>query len=413
MASKILKANGHGVLRSIIETARQENGYSLGDLTVLSIQVDPYRIDTAAGHRDGAWVAQQLNRLVGRTKKIHWRGLHYVIVAKGNIRKPNGEVFHNTDDDWEWLSSVAGKAARWLGYVPFERISDNRNAEPVIFRKARVAPEAYVSIGLDVSIPDADDLEPVAFAEGFEPRQAYQFVIFGEKASLGNIIEPVARAKQADAYVNTGEISDTRLYEIARDAAKDGRPLVVFTLTDCDPSGYQMSVSIARKLQALRDLFFPQLQFEVVSVALTVEQVRERGLPSTPLKTTEQRADRWREAFGVEQTEIDALATLQPEVLREILERAFDPYWDHTLEDRVEAAKEAWDEEAAEAIRSQIDQERLGAIREEAAEKLTELQDAFDNINEQLRLAGDHFALPPIEVPQAEVDNDLERLFFR
>jgi hypothetical protein len=404
-----VKLNGHGLLRSIIENARDEHGFSLTQLTVLSIQVDPYRIDTASGHRDGAWVAQQLNRLA-RGMKIHWRGLHYVIVAKGNVRKPNGEVFRNTNDDWEWLSSVAGKAARWLGYVPFERITDNRNAEPVIFRKARVVPQAFVSIGLDVKIPDASELEPVAFAEGFEPRQAYQFVIFGEKASLGDIIEPVAREKQADAYVNTGEISDTRLNQIASDAAQDGRPLVVFTLTDCDPSGYQMSVSIARKLQAFRDLFFPQLQFEVVAVALTVEQVRELGLPSTPLKETERRADRWREAFGVEQTEIDALATLQPDVLREILERAFDPYWDDTLDERVEAAEAEWDEQAAEAIREQVDQEKLDALREEFSEKLTELRDAIDNLNERLRLeAGDHFRLPPISVPQPEVDDGPSR----
>jgi hypothetical protein len=132
-----VKLNGEGVLRSIIEGARHEHGFSLGDLTVLSIQVDPYRIDTASGHRDGAWVAQQLKRLVKGGKKIHWRGLHYVIVSKGSIRKPNGEVFRNDDDDWTWLSSVAGKAARWLGYVPFEQIVDNRNAEPVIFRKAK------------------------------------------------------------------------------------------------------------------------------------------------------------------------------------------------------------------------------------------------------------------------------------
>jgi hypothetical protein len=78
------KLNGLGVLRSIIEAARQENGYSLGDLTVLSIQVDPYRIDTASGHRDGAWVAQQLKRLVKGGAKIHWRGLHYVIVASAS-----------------------------------------------------------------------------------------------------------------------------------------------------------------------------------------------------------------------------------------------------------------------------------------------------------------------------------------
>jgi hypothetical protein len=313
------KVNGFGILRSVLETASADIKCSLTDLTVLSAQVDPYRLDTTSGHRDGQWVAEQLERAVQRGKKIHWRGLHYAIVVAGDIRKPDGQVYVNSDDDWEWLSTVAGKAARWLGYVPFERITDNRNAEPIIHHKARVNPEAFVSIGLDVQIPDAEDLQPLPTASGFEPRQAFHFVIFGEKASLEDVVLPVARARQADLYLPTGEISDTLLYRIARDGNDDGRPMVVFCLADCDPAGRQMSVSIGRKLQAFRDLLFPDLRFEVVPVALSVEQVRELGLPSTPLKETERRANRWRETFGVEQTEIDALATLRPDVLREIL----------------------------------------------------------------------------------------------
>jgi hypothetical protein len=156
----------------VLEAASADIGCSLSDLTVLSAQVDPYRLDTTAGHRDGQWVAQQLDRLLGPDKKIHWRGLHYAIVAKSGIRKPNGEIYVNSNEDWEWLSTAAGKAARWLGYIPFDRITDNRNAEPVIHRKARVEPQAFVSIGLNVEIPDADDLEPWPFAQGFEPRQS-------------------------------------------------------------------------------------------------------------------------------------------------------------------------------------------------------------------------------------------------
>jgi hypothetical protein len=234
-------------------------------------------------------------------------------------------------------------------------------------------------------------------------------VVFGEKASLEDVLLPIARRKQADLYLPTGEISDTLLYRISKDAAEDGRPMVMFTLADADPSGYQMSISIGRKLQAFRDLLFPQLRFEVVPVALTVDQVRELGLPSTPLKETERRADRWREAFGVEQTEIDALATLQPDVLAEIVERAFDPYFDRTLEDRVNEAEEEWLQRAKEVIADQIDAEHLAALREEAGEKLAELKDAIDSINEQLRLVGDHFTLPEIEVPEPEIDDDAAR----
>src|SRR5262245_49747893 len=401
--------NGFGALRSVLEGAREKAGCGLGDLTVLSAQVDPYRLDTSSGHRDGRWVAEQLERTIKHGKKIHWRGLHYAIVVVGDIRKPNGEIYVNSNEDWEWLSTVAGKAGRWLGYIPFERITDNRNSEPFILHKARVTPQAFVSIGIDVTVPEIDDLDPRPIARGFQPRQAFHFVIFGEKASLEEVALPVARAKQADLYLPTGEISDTLLYRIAKDANDDGRPLVMSTLSDCDPAGTQMPVSIARKLQAFRDLLCPKLRFEVAPVALTVEQVSELGLPSTPLKETERRASRWREAFGVEQTEIDALATLQPDVLRGIIEQAFDPYLDRDLEQRVALAQAEWRRQAEEAISEQVDPEILAALKAEATERLAELQDVIDSINERLQLASDHFVLPPIEVPEPEIDEGGQR----
>jgi hypothetical protein len=171
--TKTHTSNGHGVLRSVLEQARLDAGCSLSDLTALSAQVDPYRLDTPAGHRDGQWLAKHMDRLLGTTRSIHWRGLHYVFVSsKPPILKPDGTPYRNTDEDWLFLSGVAGKAARRLGYTPFERITDNRNAAPIIHRHAKVRPEAFVSIGLDVTIPTADDIEPIAIAEGFEPRQS-------------------------------------------------------------------------------------------------------------------------------------------------------------------------------------------------------------------------------------------------
>src|SRR6516225_9841271 len=366
--------NGFGALRSVLEKACLKSGCNLGDLTVLSAQVDPYRLDTPSGHRDGQWLAEHFNRLVGQNRQIHWRGLHYVLVSTTGIIKPNGEPYLNDDANWTWLIDTAGKAARWLSNIPFERITDNRNAAPIIHRKARVKAKAFVRICIEVAIPDVSDLNPTPGAEGFVGRQPYCFAMFGEKASLEPVLLPIARAKQADLYLPTGEISDTLLHRIASDANKDGRPLVMFTLADCDPAGRQMSISIARKLQAFRDLLFPKLQFEVVPVALTVEQVRELGLPSTPLKETEARADRWRQAFGVEQTEIDALATLQPGVLREIVELAFDPYFDRTLDARVAAAEEEWQVRADAALADQIDSELLATLQAEATERLGELE---------------------------------------
>jgi hypothetical protein len=193
-------AKGNGALLRVLEDARHELRCGRNKLTVLSTQVDPYRLDTPAGHRDGAWLAEQLDRAVGAERRIHWRGLHYAIVAAGDIRKPNGEIYRNDDANWTWLANSAGKAARWLGYVDFERIIDNRNSDPVILRRARVTPEAWVSIGLDITIPDVDELEPYAGVASFEGRQPYALTIFGEKTSLEDVLLPLARRFEADCF---------------------------------------------------------------------------------------------------------------------------------------------------------------------------------------------------------------------
>jgi hypothetical protein len=91
-ASLTSAINGFGALRSVLERACTKAACSLGDLTVLSAQVDPYRLDTPSGHRDGKWIAEHFDRLVGGSKKIHWRGLQ-VLVAASALVKPNGDVY--------------------------------------------------------------------------------------------------------------------------------------------------------------------------------------------------------------------------------------------------------------------------------------------------------------------------------
>jgi hypothetical protein len=395
-----------GVLKRALYAHIKSSGtlYSRDAMTVM--QNDPYRLDTPANHRDGEWLAEQLERAIGPYRKIHWRGLQYAIVAQGNVRKPNGEIYRNTEEDWVWLSAQAGKAARWLGYIPFERIIDARNAEPILYRPEKKSTETWITAGLDVSIPDADDLEPKAQAN-FRAPQPYSFVMWGEKTSLKEVLEPIAKRYGADLYLTDGEPSDTVIHDMAARGAAYGRPMVVFTHSDCDPGGHQMPISIGRKIQALRDLKFNDLEFDLVPVALTLEQVKELGLPSTPLKETEKRADKWRGAYGIEQTEIDALATLRRQVLREIVENAIDPFYDHSLEERLREAEEAWEEEAQAAIDEQIDPDDLHSLRMEAEVKLEELREAIEDLNERMRFSADgRFRLPEVEVPEPEADED-------
>ena len=258
----------NGVLRKVIEDACKQGGVDQQDLTVMWTRRDPYRLDTLKHHTNAKWAADQLDRFYGETKEAHWRGLHYAIImakTKTKIIKPDGTKYCNVFADWVFLTDKAGKAARWLGYIPFDRIIDKRNNPPLIYRKGKIEPWSLMS-DFDAVIPD---IETSPYARELVARQSFAFAMFGEKASLEEICQPIAERNEADLYLGTGETSDTFVYQIARDAAADGRPLVVFTLTDCDPSGWQMFISITRKLQAIRDLLFPTLHFEMVPVALT------------------------------------------------------------------------------------------------------------------------------------------------
>jgi hypothetical protein len=164
---------------------------------------------------------------------------------------------------------------------------------------------------------------------------------------------------------------------------------------------------VARKLQAFKVLHFPDLEFEVHRAALTLDQVHEFELPSTPLKPEEKRGDKWRQAWGVEQTEIDALATLRPELLRQVARDAIAPFYDFELTRRVDAARQEWLDRALAVINGNLDTDRLGRIRDEAAGKLDAMRDQIAEFNEALRVDVDDFDLPDIEIPEARTTHGL------
>jgi len=385
-------------LRQTLDEAIEESGGSLKELTVLATQNDPLRVDTPARHRDGAWLAMSAQELGLGERQIHLRGLHYMLIGRP---KPDGEPYTNTDADWLWLQSNAAKAARWLGYLPFAQITDQRNAAPIVENRRQAEPSVYLNPGLHIEIPDAEAIMPTIGVEGFLATQPYKLVFFGEKASLAEVLLPLAHEVHADTYLPTGEISDTLLYQMARSGSEDGRPMMVLCFSDCDPAGWQMPISIARKLQAFRALEFPTLDFQVRRVGLTPEQARAYELPSTPLRESERRADRWRTAMGVEQTEIDALASLRPALLREIASAAIAPFFDHTLERRVFVARSRWLAQAQALIDDRLGEEQLQRFREQAAEKLEEMKEQIAELNAAVKVSVSYAELPAFEIPDA------------
>jgi hypothetical protein len=172
----------------------------------------------------------------------------------------------------------------------------------------------------------------------------------------------IAQEVGAELLLPTGEASDVMIYNMAARAVEDGRPTKVFYFSDFDPSGWQMPVSVSVKLLAFRHLYFANLDIEVHRAALTAEQVMRLGLPSTPLKRTERRSDKWRARWGHEQTEIDALATVRPAELDQIARAALAPFYDPTLAHR-NTARATWWRCAAE---QRLDTHPATAVANEA-----------------------------------------------
>jgi hypothetical protein len=200
------------------------------------------------------------------------------------------------------------------------------------------------------------------------------------------------------------------IFDMVARAAQDGRQLAVLYFSDFDPSGWQMSISVARKIQALRDLRFPDLKAQVHHVALTLEQALALNLPSTPLKESERRGDRWREIWGHEQTEIDAAIALAPDALAEIVRDAVKPFYDPTLIQRSQAVRSEW---ADREIRRYYDlpiyaeaKEAIDLANDEVQAVLASLHDAIAAANDVQQEWSDAINAAIEEDPPSEPPTD-------
>jgi hypothetical protein len=191
-------------------------GLALDDLTVLAAANDPYRVDTPARRRDGQWLADQVARLVPHGT-VHLRGLHYRIVAAGDVRKPNGEIYRNTDADWTWLGEDAAKAARWLGFVPFDHIVDEKNEPAEVFTPEDLAGDFGQPLlvdGFELDLPDPDSLMPVFYCHAGVARQPYRLILIGEKSSLRPILAPLASIVGGELILPSGESEAVEQYRL-------------------------------------------------------------------------------------------------------------------------------------------------------------------------------------------------------
>jgi hypothetical protein len=152
------------------------------------------------------------------------------------------------------------------------------------------------------------------------------------------VLMPLGERFGINVITGTGELSLTHCEALIARARASGRPVRIIYVSDFDPAGENMPVSVARKIEfAIRKAADDWLDVQVRAVALTYDQTIDYRLPRTPIKESDRRGDKFEQRYGEGATELDALEALYPGELSRILIREIERYFDTTLNRRIAA----------------------------------------------------------------------------
>ena len=259
------------------------------------------------------------------------RQLYYQFVSR--------DVIPNTERSYKNLGALISRARR-AGRIDWNHIADRG-------RTLR----GYSSWSSPGSI-----IESAAASFRFDlwgrTDQLYRPQVWVEKDALAEVVERACADYRVPFLACRGYPSDSVLWLAAQGMRRDrsnGCVPLVLHLGDHDPSGIDMTRDIEDRLA----LFGAGCR--VQRIALTMDQVDEHNPPPNPAKTTDARFEGYREEYGDESWELDALP---PDVLNDVIASNLSPYiddeaWQQGVEAENEArqllddAAERWDEVAS------------------------------------------------------------------
>jgi hypothetical protein len=261
------------------------------DLIAMSAETDPYLADREGRREWAEWFADQYERL-GIEHGAHLRRIHYRLISQPEpVIMPNGEAYVNTLDCFDKLGAAC-RDARYLGLIPRGQMSDQRNPKPVLNFTPTEADDGDIEIG-DGSVTSGEyrysganyTLPDVTVTEPTIP-QRYHMEVWVEKSTVNDIVIPICQTFRVNVQIGVGEFSATRCEQLVDrviESAEHGHPVRIFYISDFDPSGQDMPVSVSRKVEFdIRER--DDLDIELFPIALTHEQCIQYQLPRTPLK---------------------------------------------------------------------------------------------------------------------------------
>lgn len=224
------------------------------------------------------------------------RQLYYQLVSR--------DVIPNKQSEYSKLSTLL-KEGRMSGFVDWDAIEDRlrKPSKPASFDSPK-------------------DILRAAINQYALPRQDGQdtyLEVWVEKDALSGVLKRVTERYHVPILVNRGYSSASAMfdsYQRFNAAYQDGQEIRVLYLGDYDPSGIDM-------IRDIRDRTFEffgendDVDFQIIPIALTRDQIRQYNPPPNPAKVSDPRAKDFIKKHGTTSWEVDAL---RPDVLNELLD---------------------------------------------------------------------------------------------
>jgi hypothetical protein len=361
-----------------IKRLAREIGADVADVIALSDDNDPNYIGTPGHWEKARWFAAlwEARGFRGRGG-VHLRRFHYQILG---APKHDGTRYENTHADWQYLLS-ASRYARILTdengepLVDPEDIIDRRNPEPRIFLQrpswhtdepefeVETAPMELPSVAFDlVGMLDESLKPPEAETWGYlydDFYQPYHIEVWAEKSTMNDVLDPVCRSYHVNLVTGLGFMTFPAIVAMLRRIAQTGKPARILYISDADKPGKQMPVQVGTQTRFWMDRYLPDADIRLQPIVLTPEQIEKFNLSELAIED---------EDTGEMKIELDALESLHPGALGNIVTREIRARRDASLRERFREARDEANAAVEQAMEDELGDElaKLGDIRNEA-----------------------------------------------
>ncbi len=380
-----------------IKRLAKEKKCNIPELLVLARQNDPFFTGSDTNKAMAEWFVDVVYNQYGGTNGLHLRKVHYRLVTLANIKKHNGEVYENTENDWGYICN-AGKYARHLGLINPGALLDQRNPEPHIFNNYEILTEP----SWDYDFPEWDmprietnlttDLYwriPDYYIHGYdyhEELQPYHTEVWIEKSTMNDELIPLCRRYGVNLVTGLGFMSIKSVVELINRIIAAQKPCKILYISDFDPGGLGMPTAVARQIEYYLSTHDLNLDIKLEPIMLTKEQAVKYKLPRTPIKDSDRRKGNFEEIYGQGAVELDALSALYPGEFQKIVKGYIQEFRDEKLVKKMYEAYEEADEELSGWWESWIEphQKELDNLSGKVEEIVNNYKGRLEELNGQM-----------------------------